>query len=610
MDLTPSQLADMLARDCERVCRELLPNGKRQGDEWCAGSVSGEAGNSLKVRLSGDRAGKWADFATSDDSGDLIDLWGAVRGLSVGETLREVRAWLGVPEPERFVGKREKSYDGPAVPKVSAPAGDTLEWLTNARKISPDAMKAYRIASGGRRVYFPFLDPEGNRVMLKWRSIDDKKTAPTSSNQRPVLFGWQAIPEKSRTAAITEGEIDAMSLWQYGYPALSVPFGGGGGEKQSWIEHEHENLARFDEIYLALDTDGPGQEATREIIRRLGAHRCRVVELPRKDANQCLVDGVQKSEIDHAFRKAVSFDPDGLKSAGAFLDDARRLMYPDPNAAHDGIYLPWEKAKGRIELRRAELVLVFGINSHGKTHLVDHIALHALKQGERAMVASLEYRPARWLKETIVQASGVTDPTPEYFDALGAWLSDRLWLWGHTGTAKTEKLLEVMDYCYRRYGVRVFVIDSLLKCGIDEDDYVGQKRFVEQLTDFKNATNTTVLLVCHARKQRDENAPVGKMDIRGAGAISDLADTVLSIHRNKRKERERSDAEAEKRDPDPEVIAQPDSWLTCDKQRDGGWEGRLGLWFHPSTQFLEFDHSRPIRYVNFTAAPTAREDFA
>src|SRR5690606_6433008 len=113
---------------------------------------------------------------------------------------------------------------------------------------------------------------------------------------------------------------------------------------------------------------------------------------------------------------------------------------------------------------------------------------------------------------------------------------------------KTDKLLEVMDYCFKRYGVRLFVIDSLLKCGIDEDDYTAQKRFVEQLCDFKNSTNSTVLLVCHARKQADENRPVGKMDIRGAGAISDLADTVLAIHRNKRKERERTEAEAEKRE--------------------------------------------------------------
>lgn len=602
----------MLARDCERVCAMLLPNGKAQSGEWCVGSVTGEAGNSLKVRLSGDKAGVWKDFAEAGTGGDLIDLWREVHGLTVGETLREVRAWLGVPEPERFHGKRDKTFEPPAIPECSKPKGNALAWLTQTRKLSDQVLQTYRIAADGDRVFFPFLDPDGNRVMLKWRSISEKKTAPTSANQRPCLFGWQAIPATARTVVITEGELDAMSLWMYGYPALSVPFGGGGGNKQAWIEHEHENLQRFDEIYLALDSDGPGQEATQEILRRLGAHRCRIVELPRKDANQCLVDGVQQHEIDRAFREATSNAPDGLKSAKAYLEEARKLMFPDPNAPSDVIELPWYRAKGKLALRRGELVVVYGVNGHGKTHLVDHMMLHALRQGERAMVASLEYRPGRWLKHTVTQASGVQSMTPQYFDAIGGWLGERLWLWGYTGTAKTDRLLEVMEYCYRRYHCRVFVIDSLLKCGIADDDYVGQKQFLEQLCDFKNANGVTVLLVCHARKQQDEGRMAGKMDIRGSGAISDLADTVLGIHRNKAKEKELAKAEYEKRDPDPKHADKPDAWLDCSKQREGGWEGTLGLWFdHGCQQFLDSATSKPFRYVNFTLAEQqADQEFA
>ena len=35
-----------------------------------------------------------------------------------------------------------------------------------------------------------------------------------------------------------EGEIDALSWAAYGQNALSLPFGGGGGAKQQWIENE------------------------------------------------------------------------------------------------------------------------------------------------------------------------------------------------------------------------------------------------------------------------------------------------------------------------------------------------------------------------------------
>lgn len=48
-----------------------------------------------------------------------------------------------------------------------------------------------------------------------------KKKITTSSDTEPCLFGWQAIPDGIREVTITEGEIDAMTAWQYGRPALA-----------------------------------------------------------------------------------------------------------------------------------------------------------------------------------------------------------------------------------------------------------------------------------------------------------------------------------------------------------------------------------------------------
>ena len=67
-----------------------------------------------------------------------------------------------------------------------------------------------------------------------------------------------------------------MTFTQLGYDALSVPFGGGKGAKQQWIEYEYHNLDRFQEIWLCLDNDDVGREAAKEIARRLGEHRCRM----------------------------------------------------------------------------------------------------------------------------------------------------------------------------------------------------------------------------------------------------------------------------------------------------------------------------------------------
>ncbi|MFT5471300.1 MAG: twinkle protein [Verrucomicrobiales bacterium] len=49
-----------------------------------------------------------------------------------------------------------------------------------------------------------------------------------------------------------------------------------------------------------------------------------------------------------------------------------------------------------------------------------------------------------------------------------------------------RELLPVFEYAYRRFGITQFVIDSLLRCGIREDDYEAQKQFSQALADFAN----------------------------------------------------------------------------------------------------------------------------
>ena len=61
-----------------------------------------------------------------------------------------------------------------------------------------------------------------------------------------------------------------MSYAQYmasrRYPCCLVE---GKGAKQQWIEFEHHNLDRFEEIFISMDVDDVGREAAREIASRL-----------------------------------------------------------------------------------------------------------------------------------------------------------------------------------------------------------------------------------------------------------------------------------------------------------------------------------------------------
>jgi twinkle protein len=68
------------------------------------------------------------------------------------------------------------------------------------------------------------------------------------------------------------------------------------------------------------------------------------------------------------------------------------------------------------------------------------------------------------------------------------WFSDRLWVFKLTGTAKADRLLEIFAYARRRYGIDLFVIDNLAKCGLDEEDYGGQKNLSIPSATLKTST--------------------------------------------------------------------------------------------------------------------------
>ncbi len=584
------ELAAMLARDAEGVARMLLPQGKREGHEWRAGSTDGEAGKSLGVHLTGQKAGVWSDFGTGE-AGDLLDLWATVRGVGIGDACRQVSEYLGVREAH--VENPKPNYSRPKPSAKSALSSEHQAWL-RGRGLSDESVAAYRLRSNGDEILFPSFIA-GEFVAAKYRRLP--KAFRVDANCEPVLFGWQAIPAAAREVVIVEGEIDAIAMHTMGRPALSVPFGGGTGEKQAkWIASEFDRLAVFDRIYLALDSDAAGEQATAEIIKRLGRERCYVVELPKKDANECLLSGMTAADLAEYIDGAKTVDPEALRNAKDYTDDV--VSEFSRVAGNDGIALPWGKAKEALTFRMGEVIVLAGINGHGKSEVAGHMVVQALHDRWRACVASMEFRPQKWLKRMVRQACGVEQPADAFIKHAVQWMGERLWVFDTTGTAKSATILETFAYAAKRYGVDLFVIDNLAKCGFDEDDYNGQKGFVDKLTDFAKTYDVAVILVAHMRKGQNENEDAGKMGVKGSGAITDMVDTVLSVWRNKPKEDRLRIAEGKGEQPAEDEMVKPDAVLTCSKQRNGEDEPKIALWFDKgSHQFLGSPKGRPYTFV-------------
>lgn len=615
-----AQVKQELNRQIEALCAELLPNGKRKGKEWCVGSLRGEAGGSLQVHLAGEKTGVWADFATGD-SGDALDLVREVRGTPLREAIKWAQDWLGIADSAVFSARdafhQPRQYKKPVAKKgTTAPKSAVTAYLTEQRGLKAETIAAFQIGEhpafsfpikGEKEphvcpaVVFPFK-ADGDLKMIKYLGTQrpkDKKLIMASADSEPVLFGWQALDENTRQVVICEGEINAMSWYQYGVGALATPFGGGKDNKHQWIAQEWERLQQFEVIYLNFDQDDAGRKAVADLVNRLGRHRCRIVAAfpdGHKDVNDCLFAGMAAETLHAHLAKARSLDPAELKPASDFTDGVIEAFYPTDETPQ-GIPLPVAGFGDKLAFRQGETTIVSGYRGHGKTEGLNWIVNNAIVRGERVLVASFEMRAVKLLHRSVRQVTAQRTPSVEYIRQVMKFYDDHLWLFDHVGSANIDRVLEVFEYARRRYGISFFVIDSLMKLGIAEDDYTGQGVAMNKFTNFNNTHNTHGIIVAHSRKDADEHKVPANNDVKGAGSITDQADNVLIMWRNKRKELAQQKHERnEPLTPDEQnALADPDAKWFCDKQREGdGWIGMIPLEFDAESKQFTTDGPKPL----------------
>lgn len=246
-----------------------------------------------------------------------------------------------------------------------------------------------------------------------------------------------------------------------------------------------------------------------------------------------------------------------------------------------GAKMPWRKTHDKIRFRAGEVSLWPGINGHGKSLALGQCIAWLMCE-HPCLIASMEMKPAATLERMLRQCSGGGAPARRFMDRWFSWTDGKLWIYDQTDTVAPDRIIGMVHYAAVELGIQHIVIDSLMKCGIrgnSDAQYAGQRDFVDRLCWAAKSHDCHVHLVHHMRKGEKETTVPDKFDIKGAGEIADMVDNVFIVHRNKMKERKREEGKEFDR-------YEPDATITCAKQRNGEWEGKVNMYFHgPSQQF-------------------------
>lgn len=468
-------------------------------------------------------------------------------------------------------------------------AANTLQWFEDLRQISGETLiksgvySARRAAHGaedrtpipdpnGNIVAFPFIDG-GREIGAKYRTTD--KRFWQKPGVRKTFFNADILDDPSlhdgtNALVITEGEIDALSLIEAGYPfVVSVPDGAPPArdkdgklievpkttagidpehdEKYSFIFNNWDRLKRVKRIIIATDADEPGQRLAEELVRRLDRVRCLWITYPVdcKDMNEVLVEH-GASAVVSVIANAKPYPVSGLYRLSEIPDE------PEIQAMSTG----WHRLDPLLKVYTPALMVVTGFAGQGKSTWTEQlVAQLARDYGWVCAIASFEMRIRPSITDTLGtvlldKPRWITSPLGDREEVwtvhnhayVDAWIERQFVFIGpdpqnDEQDHSLEWLIETAEAAVIRHGSRVLLIDPwneidhLREKGESGSDYVG--RAIRALKRFSKKFGVLVIVVAHPTKSAMGKTPehVSLYDISDSAHFANKADIGVVVAR-------------------------------------------------------------------------------
>jgi twinkle protein len=447
-------------------------------------------------------------------------------------------------------------YKIPEKPNITKLSNEALKWFEN-RGINQNVILANKIAMSkdGKGIIFPYFR-EGKLINYKTRLIAEKKFF-QAKEAEPIMYNLDRITNQ-KEIIVCEGEADSLSWEVAGFTNHTSVNQGAPNEndtntdkKLECITNCYDVFENAETIYICVDADKNGIRLQKELIRRFGAEKCKIVDLNDcKDANEYLIK-YGAFELANRLKTAKDVKIDGVftleDSIDSMLSGFRNGLQRGETTYIDEIDNAWKWRKG-------EVTVWTGYQNEGKSLFLNQLSVvKAFFDDDKFAIFSPENMPMDDFYNDLIEmlVGKTSDPyykavqmsEAEYLSAA-QFVNRNFYLIYPDFDFKIDTIFEKVKYLVRKQGIDHLIIDPyntiehLLKAGEREDLYIS--RFMAKLKRFAVDNDISIHLVAHQLTARANDKDGGRYhkpnlnNIKGGGTFADKADNVVFVWRPNR----------------------------------------------------------------------------
>ncbi len=296
-------------------------------------------------------------------------------------------------------GASEKVYVRPQTPEQLNDVSTNVETWFGTRAISKQTLKDLNVSEGLE--FMPQTGKSENTIQFNYfmgdqliniKYRDGRKNFKLFKGAEKVFYNINSIIGYD-TCVIVEGEMDVLALHESGVKnVISVP--NGATLNRNNLDYLDNCIDYFDDktkIIIAVDADEPGQMLQRELVRRLGAEVCYIIDFNgNKDANDYLIEHGTE-----ALRDAVNkARPVPLENVSTLKDIEDELKDFVKNGFKPGFQIGLKNFDSIFSTYTGQFITVTGIPSSGKSDFVDQMVVgYNQLYGWKTAYASPENQP-------------------------------------------------------------------------------------------------------------------------------------------------------------------------------------------------------------------------